>query len=109
MLNGLSQPGSWPTQTPFLTSAMTVQPTEQCVQTDLTRVAPALSGPTAAASALRTAPGSMLAAATPPATRPDRARNLRRSTAVPATVASPCIKRVVLAVPLDFFVSMSSS
>ena len=33
-LNGLSQPGSWPTQTPSLTSAITVQPTEQWVQTD---------------------------------------------------------------------------
>ena len=29
---GESQPGSWPIQTPFDTSAMTVQPTEQCVQ-----------------------------------------------------------------------------
>ena len=34
-LNGLSQPGSCPVQTPLLTSATTVQPTEQCVQTDL--------------------------------------------------------------------------
>ena len=31
-LIGLSQAGSWPTQTPFCTSAMTVQPTEQWVQ-----------------------------------------------------------------------------
>ena len=30
---GESQPGSWPIQTPFATSAITVQPTEQCVQT----------------------------------------------------------------------------
>jgi hypothetical protein len=29
---GLSQEGSWPTQTPFTTSAVTVQPTEQWVQ-----------------------------------------------------------------------------
>ena len=29
---GESQPGSWPIQTPFDTSAITVQPTEQCVQ-----------------------------------------------------------------------------
>ena len=35
-LNGLSHPGSWPVQTPSCTSATTVQPTEQCVQTDLT-------------------------------------------------------------------------
>src|SRR3954469_24673824 len=32
-LSGLSQAGSWPTHTPFCTSAITVQPTEQCVQT----------------------------------------------------------------------------
>ena len=31
-LSGLSQAGSWPTQTPSCTSAMTVQPTEQWVQ-----------------------------------------------------------------------------
>src|SRR5258708_12423277 len=31
-LIGLSQLGSWPIQTPFCTSAVTVQPTEQCVQ-----------------------------------------------------------------------------
>ena len=37
-LIGLSQDGSWPTQTPFCTSAVTVQPTEQCVQMFFTRV-----------------------------------------------------------------------
>src|SRR4051812_26308767 len=37
-LIGLSQPGSWPVQTPFWTSAMTVQPTEQWVQMLLRRV-----------------------------------------------------------------------
>src|SRR4051794_16486548 len=31
-LIGLSQEGSWPVQTPFCTSAVTVQPTEQWVQ-----------------------------------------------------------------------------
>jgi len=31
-LIGLSQAGSWPTQTPLSTSAVTVQPTDQCVQ-----------------------------------------------------------------------------
>src|SRR6266487_2192030 len=31
-LNGLSQLGSWPIHTSFCTSAVTVQPTEQCVQ-----------------------------------------------------------------------------
>ena len=37
-LMGLSQLGSWPIQTPFATSAVTVQPTEQCVQTLLRMV-----------------------------------------------------------------------
>ena len=41
-LIGLSQLGSWPTQTPFATSAVTVQPTAQCVQTLLRMVAPAV-------------------------------------------------------------------
>ena len=88
---------------------MTVQPTEQCVQTDLTRVAPEVSGPATAASAFLTAPGIMLANATPPVSRPDRAKNVRRSSALPATGASACFKRVALAAPLDFFLSMSSS
>ena len=35
-----SQLGSWPTQTPLTTSAVTVQPTEQCVQMLLRMVAP---------------------------------------------------------------------
>src|SRR6476646_12236833 len=39
-LIGESQLGSWPTQTPFTTSAVTVQPTEQCVQMLLRMVAP---------------------------------------------------------------------
>src|SRR5215813_14728794 len=55
-LIGLSQLGSWPIQTPFATSAVTVQPTEQWVQMFL-RIATA--APTAGggpAAALRTAP-----------------------------------------------------
>src|SRR6202521_6463035 len=53
-LLGLSHPGSWPIQTPFETSAITVQPTEQCVQTFLrvVTVAPGAGG--GPASALRT-------------------------------------------------------
>src|SRR5438309_226748 len=53
-LNGLSQLGSWPIHTPFETSAVTVQPTEQWVQMLLrTSIAAPLAagGP---ASALRT-------------------------------------------------------
>src|ERR1700682_5785183 len=55
-LIGLSHPGSWPIHTPFDTSAMTVQPTEQWVQMALvasTR-APAVGG--GPACALRTDP-----------------------------------------------------
>src|SRR6476646_10432823 len=75
-LIGLSQLGSWPTQTPFTTSAVTVQPTAQWVQMLLRTVAPAVSGPAAAASALRTLPsGSAPTAASPPATIPERRRN----------------------------------
>ena len=37
-LIGISQLGSWPIHTPFATSAVTVQPTEQCVQTLLRMV-----------------------------------------------------------------------
>src|SRR3974390_2686224 len=42
-LIGESQLGSWPIQTPFETSAVTVQPTEQCVQMLLRIVIPAPS------------------------------------------------------------------
>ena len=53
-LIGLSQPGSWPTHTPFSTSAMTVQPTEQCVQMFLRRMAAPAGAGGGPASALRT-------------------------------------------------------
>src|SRR5262245_21544166 len=77
-LIGESQLGSWPTQTPFDTSAVTVQPTEQCVQMLLRIVAPATLGP--AASALWTlASGNAPIVARPLATRPDLRRKLRRS------------------------------
>src|SRR5690348_4301071 len=46
-LIGESQLGSWPTHTPLTTSAVTVQPTAQCVQTLLRTVAPVVSGPAA--------------------------------------------------------------
>src|SRR6476661_10902094 len=79
-LIGDSQLGSWPTHTSFSTSAVTVHPTEQCVQMLLRTVAPAESGPAAPASALRTLPtGSVPSAARAPPARPDRRRNVRRS------------------------------
>jgi hypothetical protein len=77
-LIGESQLGSWPTQTPFTTSAVTVQPTEQCVQMLLRMVAPATLGP--AASAFRTvASGNAPMVARPVATSPDLRKKLRRS------------------------------
>src|SRR6188474_1389159 len=77
-LIGESQLGSWPTQTPFDTSAVTVQPTEQCVQMLLRIVAPVTLGP--AASAFCTvASGNAPMVARPVATNPDLRRKLRRS------------------------------
>src|SRR5690349_24769976 len=76
-LIGLSQLGSWPIHTPFATSAVTVQPTEQWVQMFLrmaTCAPVAAGGP---AFALRTVPsGSAPSAATPLATRPERRKKL---------------------------------
>src|SRR5262252_5641523 len=83
-LIGLSQLGSWPIHNPFCTSAVTVQPTEQCVQMLLrtSSGAPGLGG--GPASALRTlASGNAPSVANPPATRPERRRKLRRSSAPP--------------------------
>src|ERR1051326_8045635 len=56
-LIGESQLGSCPIHTPLDTSAVTVQPTAQCVQIPFRMVAPAVSGPAAAASAFRTLVG----------------------------------------------------
>src|SRR5258708_8686284 len=87
-LIGLSQAGSWPTQTPFWTSAITVQPTEQCVQMFfLTSVgAPTIFGP---ACALRTEPsGSRPNAAPALAARPDLRRKVRRPRAPHARPAA---------------------
>src|SRR6476646_12157514 len=79
-LIGDSQLGSWPIHTPFSTSAVTVHPTEQCVQTLLRTVAPDVRGPATAAFALRTLPtGSVPIAASAPPARPDRRRKVRRS------------------------------
>src|SRR4029079_2275547 len=67
-LIGLSQLGSWPIQTPFATSAVTVQPTEQGVEMLLRMVTAAPAGGGGPASALRTVVSGILpSAARPPA------------------------------------------
>src|SRR5262249_1981754 len=79
-LIGLAKAGSCPIHTPLATWAMTVQPTEQCVQTFLRTVTAAPGGGGGPACALRTAPTDRVpTAARPPARRPDRRRKLRRS------------------------------
>src|SRR5882724_508601 len=105
-LIGLSQAGSWPTQTPFCTSAITVQPTEQCVQTFflISVGAPTIFGP---ASALRTEPSGIKPSAAPaPAARPDRRRNVRRSRTPEARPAAIPCKRALFADPSLRFINM---
>src|SRR5579872_5158838 len=79
-LIGESQLGSWPIHTPFDTSAVTVQPTEQWVQLLLRMVtaAPCAGGGPAFAFCTPES-GSAPSAARPPAARPERRRKLRRS------------------------------
>src|SRR5665811_998820 len=78
-LIGDSQLGSWPIQTPFDTSAVTVQPTAQCVQMLLRIVTAAPAAGGGPACALRTpASGSAPRAASPVAARPERRRKERR-------------------------------
>src|SRR4030081_3254106 len=68
-LIGESQLGSWPIHTPFATSAVTVQPTEQCVQMFLRMVTCAPAGGGGPAFALRMlASGSAPSVASDPAT-----------------------------------------
>src|SRR6195256_2737910 len=105
-LIGLSQAGSWPTQTPFCTSAITVQPTEQCVQMFfLTSVgAPTIFGP---ACALRTEPSGIKPIAAPaPAARPERSKNVRRSRTPDARPAAIPCKRALPADPSFRFINM---
>ena len=79
--SGESKSGSWPVHTPFWTSAITPQPTEQWVQM-LRRISVAMParGPwPAAALALRIiVGGSIVATAAPPMVRPERRRKVRR-------------------------------
>src|SRR4029078_12021841 len=105
-LIGLSHAGSWPTQTPFCTSAITVQPTEQWVQMFflISVGAPTIFGP---ASALRTEPSGIKPSAAPaPAARPDRRRNGRRSRTPDARPAATPCKRALPADPSLRLVSM---
>src|SRR5205085_3660980 len=84
-LSGESQLGSWPIHTPFATSAVTVQPTEQCVQMFLRMVTCAPAGGGGPAFALRMlVSGSAPSVARLPATRPERRRKLRPSRSPPA-------------------------
>src|ERR1043166_3581016 len=79
-LIGLSQLGSCPIHTPLETSAVTVHPTAQCVQMFLWMVTAAPDAGGGPAFALRTlARGIAPRAARPPAARPDRRKNARRS------------------------------
>src|SRR6516162_11247701 len=71
-LSGLSQLGSCPIQTPFETFAVTVQPTEQCVQTFFlisTGVPGAGGGPAFAFRTFESGNAPIVARA--PATRPE--------------------------------------
>ncbi len=103
-LNGLSQPGSCPTQTPFDTSATTVQPTEQWVQMDfLVSTAPVAA---VAAEACCTVPPVAAIAARPPIARPDPRKNARRSTEALAASERILVRWGRRATPLVFFLSM---
>src|SRR6266436_6257007 len=105
-LIGLSHAGSWPTQTPFWTSAITVQPTEQCVQMFflISVGAPTIFGP---ACALRTDPSGIKPSAAPaPAARPERHRKVRRSRTPEARPAAIPCKRARPADPSLRFINM---
>src|SRR4029078_5211447 len=105
-LIGLSHAGSWPTQTPFCTSAITVQPTEQCVQMFflISVGAPTIFGP---AWALRTEPSGIRPIAAPaPAARPDRRRNVRRARTPDARPAAIPCKSAPPAEPSLSFINM---
>ena len=79
-LIGLSQLGSWPIHTPLDTSAVTVQPTAQCVQMFLWMVTAAPGAAGGPAFALRTlVSGKVPKAARPLAARPERRKKARRS------------------------------
>src|SRR5690606_18226428 len=109
-LIGLNHDGSCPTHTPFCTSAVTVQPTEQWVQMFFFRSMGCWKfvGP---ASARRTAPTWIVpTAASAPAVKPARFRKARLSTrdAPPKPAATACSRPCAAAVDLRLM-SMAAS
>src|SRR5699024_9312655 len=80
-LIGLSNTGSWPTQTPFCTSAQIEQPTEQKGQIVFFRV---ISAPIACASARCTVPPAPIPASVSPPTPLARRKSRRESPALGA-------------------------
>src|SRR5437588_6294393 len=109
-LMGLSQLGSWPIHTPFATSAVTVQPTEQWVQMFLRMVTCAPGGGGGPACALRTPlSGSVPSEARPPATRPERRRKVRRSSPPSHPSCSACASALRRAVRSVLLISMTPS
>ncbi len=86
-LSGESNTGSCRVHTPFSTVASTAQPTEQCVQT-VRLTSTFVASPSFAAAAGPMAPnGIWLANAPAPATRPERFKNVRRSSVGSGTPA----------------------
>jgi hypothetical protein len=86
---------------------MTVQPTEQCVQTDFL-ISDAAADP-AAFAGVTFEPTSAAAVATPPIASPDPRKKARRSTTVSAALPMKDDDRGLPATPDVFFLSISSS
>ena len=85
-LSGESKSGSCPVHTPFCTSAMTPQPTEQCVHTERLRVtSPSAASPDAASARRIMRIDNVVATAAPPAAMPVPRRKVRRSTVRPSS------------------------
>src|SRR5918997_290817 len=107
-LMGLSQLGSWPTHTPFCTSAVTVHPTEQWVQMFFLMVTgePGFGCPMPPSAALTEPRRGEPTAASPPTVRPDRRRKARRSMASEARPAARACSFPFAASPLLRLVSM---
>jgi hypothetical protein len=90
-----------------LTSAITVQPTEQWVQIDLTM---STAGVTmVCASARVTVPPSAPTAASPPIARPEPRRKPRRSIRVSPAAARPPVRWAPRITEFVFFFSISLS
>src|SRR6266567_2048355 len=78
-LSGESNTGSWPTHTPFCTTASIAQPTEQCVHTVRLTSIPPLAFSSAASALPIMLNGSREARTPAPAATPERLRKARRS------------------------------